>query len=330
MKQLLNISTHDVDLETIGHDWSTARKLMENYHFDGYELYPVTGYAFEEIPLDLVTGLHLRFFVIIEPIWRGNRQRLLEIFDDEETIRFFYGGLDKYALVEAYREQLALAHHFGCEYVVFHVSQCEFEYVYKWNCPWTWQETVDISAEIINEVTQETPYQGLILFENLWWPGSMRLDSPAEVERLMERVDYPHCGIILDTGHILNKNQDLRNEAEGISYILETVSNLGQLRSLVKGVHLSCSLSAEYVKQSMQITEPFREAKNFWDRFIIAHDHASKIDQHDPFEDPAIAGLFDLVSPEFLVFELTYRDMAEWQYKIERQKRAIDGAGGPV
>jgi hypothetical protein len=35
--------------------------------------------------------------------------------------------------------------------------------------------------------------------ENLWWPGSFRLDSPRE-------FDYPHCGITLATGHLLDKN----------------------------------------------------------------------------------------------------------------------------
>jgi sugar phosphate isomerase/epimerase len=326
MKRLLNISTHDNDLIAIEHDWQKAQDFCRRNGFDGYELYPVGGYDCETIPAEIIVGIHLRFFVILEPLWRGDRERLIEIFDDEETIEFFYGGLDRRAIIDAYQQQLALAHHLGCEYVVFHVSQNELEYVYDWQCPWCWQETVDLCAEIINAVTRDTPYQGEILFENLWWPGSMRLDSPAEIAYLVERVDYPHCGIVLDTGHVLNKNQDIHSEKEGIAYLIQSVRGLGAFRPLINGVHLTRSLSADYVTQSRHVTDPYAGAKTFWDRFIIAHQHVTQIDQHDAFEDPGIRGLFDWISPQYLVFEFTYSDMAEWQDKVDRQKRALDGA----
>jgi sugar phosphate isomerase/epimerase len=323
MKQLLNISTHDNDLNTIEHDWQKAKAFCQCNGFDGYELYPVSGYDCKTIPAEIVVGIHLRFFVILEPIWRGDRDRLIEIFDDEETIEFFYGGLDRQAIVDAYREQLALARHLGCEYVVFHVSQNELEYVYDWQCPWSWQETVELSAEIINEVTRGTSYTSEILFENLWWPGSMRLDSPDEVAYLLEQVNYPRCSLVLDTGHVLNKNQGIRSEGEGIEYLIRTVRNLGEFRHLIKGVHLTRSLSAEYVTASHHVTNPFEGTETFWDRFIVAHQHVTQIDQHDAFENPAITRLFDWIAPEYLVFEFTYRDMTEWQDKIDRQKRTL-------
>lgn len=329
MRRLLNISTHDNDLETIDHDWQKARDFCRRNGFRGYELYPVGGYDCATIPAEIVVGVHLRFFVILEPIWRGHRERLLEIFDDEETIELFYGGLDGQAVVDAYRQQLALAHHLGAEYVVFHVSQNELEYVYNWECPWTWRETVELSAEIVNEVTRGSDYAGEILFENLWWPGSMRLDSPEEVSYLLERVDYPRCGLVLDTGHVLNKNQEIHSEAQGVDYVIETVRNLGAHRDLIRGVHLTRSLSADYVTASRCEEEPFQGAETFWDRFIAAHAHVTQIDQHDAFEGPEIARLLDWVAPEYLVFEFTYSDMVEWQEKIDRQKRALaDGLRG--
>ena len=323
MKRLLNISTHESDMRTIGHDWLTARHFMEVNQFDGYELYPVPAYPLDGIPADIIVGLHMSFFVIYEPLWYGRRERLLKIFGDEEAVKHYYGGPDKYALVDTYRNQLALADKFGCEYVVFHISQCELEYVYDWNVPWSWQETVDLFAEMVNEFTPGTPYSGKILFENLWWPGGMTLDGPDEIERLMEKVDYPNCGIVLDTGHVLNRNQSISCEAEGIAYILETVENLGQLRSLVNGVHLTCSLSADYVNRTRHVQDPYQGAETFWDRFIIAHKHVCQIDRHDLFEDPGILRLFDLISPEIMVFEFSYRDMEEWQDKVDRQKKAL-------
>ncbi|MBN1630192.1 MAG: TIM barrel protein [Thermoleophilia bacterium] len=278
MKRLLNTSTHPGDLEIIQHDWDNAKRFCARNGFDGYELYPVDGYDFDSIPADLVTGLHLRFYPILEPLWRNDRGRLLEIFGDDETIRTFYGGSDRQALVDVYRRQLALAARLGCEYAVFHVSQSDLESVHTWQCCWTWLETVELCAEIINEVTRETDYAGEILFENLWFPSSMRLDSPDEVALLFQKVEYPRCGLVLDTGHVLNRNQDIRCEAEGIAYLVE-----------------------------------------------IAHQHVFQMDQHDSFEDPEIAELFRLVSPDYLVFEFSYRDMTEWQAKIDRQKRALAG-----
>ncbi len=323
MQWMLNISTHQNDLETLDHNWENARQLLQQHQFDGFELYPVDGYAFSKIPSDLIQGVHLRFFPIMDPIWHGNRARLLEIFDDDATIEHFYGGLDREAVISVYRKQLDLAHDLGAKYVVFHAAQCELEHIYQWNCPWDWRETIDMSAEIISEVMQDTRYGGEILFENLWWPGSLRLDSPAEIERLMEKTNYSRCGIVLDTGHILNKNQTIRSEREGIDYIVETVKSLGASHSLIRAVHLTRSLSAEYVIQSRQIPNPFENSQNFWDRFIIAHQHVMQIDQHDPFDDPSIERLFDWIDPQFLIFEFTYRDMAEWNDKIARQRRSL-------
>ncbi len=325
MKNLLNISTHGNDLDTIEHDWQKAKDFCQRNGFDGYELYPVGEYDWTAIPPEIVVGLHLRFFVILEPMWRGHRRRLIEIFGDEETIELFYGGLDRQTIVDAYRQQLALAQQLGCEYVVFHVSQNEFEYVYDWQCPWSWQETVEMSAEIMNEATDGSAYEGKILFENLWWPGSLRLDSPDEVAYLLERVDHARCGLVLDTGHVLNKNQAIRSEREGIEYLIQTVRNLGRFRRTIKGLHLTRSLSADYVRRSRQEPNPFEGAETFWDRFSIALEHVTQIDQHDPFEEPSITRLFDWVAPEYLVFEFSYRDLGQWQAKIDRQKKALAG-----
>ncbi|NDJ77220.1 MAG: TIM barrel protein [Chloroflexi bacterium] len=330
MKKLLNVSTHGRDLETIGDDWKRAADFAADNAFDGFELYPVDGYDFARIPADIVAGVHLRFIPVIEAIWHDDRVRLLQTFGDEDAIQLFYGGLDRSAVIDGYRRQLALAAQFGAEYVVFHVSQCELEHVFDWSCPWSWQQTTDLIADVVNAFTADTPYAGLILFENLWWPGSMRLDTPAEITYLLERVTYPRCGIVLDTGHLLNKNQALRTEAEGIDYILDAVAGLGDLRQTIHGVHLTCSLSGKYVIQSRQIEQPFAGCESFWDRFSLAIDHIGKIDRHDPFTDPRIARLFDLIDPEFLVFEFSYQDMAEWKAKVTRQKQALAARFWPV
>jgi sugar phosphate isomerase/epimerase len=323
MKTLLNISTHESDLKYIGKNWETLRSVLNKHSFHGVELYHIGSYRVEKIPKELITGMHLVFFVIVEPMWNGNKKRLLEIFDTEENIQHFYGGPDRDSIVETYRKQLDAAQSLGCEYVVFHPAHCELEYVYQWDFPWSWQQTIRISAHIINEVMRYSRYRGQILFENLWWPGSFRLDGREEIEFLMDSTEYNNCGIMLDTGHLLNKDQSLRSEAEGIRYILSELKKLQGCESLIRGVHLSKSLSAEYVNKSRTIKEPYREAFDFWERFDIARRHAENIDRHDAFRDRSVGNIFDYIAPEYLVFEFNWGSLKEWHTKIAVQKRAL-------
>lgn len=323
MKTLLNISTHGSDPKIFNDNWHNAQKFLLKGQFDGFELYPTMDYPLSKIPSEIVVGIHLRFFAIIESIWQEDNEKLLEIFDNLDTVRHFYGGTNKYAILDFYKKQFEQAHKFGAEYVVFHPVHCELEYVHNWNFPWTWQSTVDLSAEIINEITKDTDYDGLILFENLWWPGNFRLDSPQEIERLLDKVNYQKSGIVLDTGHVLNKNQSICNEAEGVNYILETIKNLGDLKSTIKAVHLNKSLSAEYVTETKKLKNPYKDATSFWERFSIARKHVGNIDQHEAFEKGNIRALFDILSPEYLVFEFTFRNMMEWKQKIDIQRKAL-------
>ena len=86
MKRLLNISTHPGEPEMFNDDRREAGRFLESRQFDGFELYHVGDYPCERIPAELVTGLHMRFFAILAPIWRGDEKRLLEIFGDHQTI----------------------------------------------------------------------------------------------------------------------------------------------------------------------------------------------------------------------------------------------------
>ncbi|RNA64842.1 sugar phosphate isomerase/epimerase [Prosthecochloris sp. ZM_2] len=323
MRFLLNISTHANDVELAGPGWEHAAALLRETGFEGFELYPVGGYEFSRIPASLVGGVHLRFFVMLRQIWQNDYQGLLRLFDTDENIRMYYGGSTREAVISCYRDQLELARSFGVPYVVFHPVHYELEYVFNWQPPWTWQETVDLSAEVISEALRESDYEGWVLFENLWWPGNFRLDSTREIDRLLERVNYERCGIVLDTAHVFNKNQDIRTEEEAVSFLLEEVDALGEYRKLIRAVHLCKSLSGEHVRAGMRAPDPFRGAETFWDRFSIALDHVRNIDTHDAFDHGAIAGLFDRISPEHVVFEFSFRSMEEWRSKIDRQVRAL-------
>ena len=324
MKFTLNFSTHPGDLAIIEHDWNNARKILETEGFDGYELYPVGDYDWNTIPAGLILGVHLRFYPILRPFWFRDNRRLLEIFGNEETIAMFYGGTTREALTANYRSQLALARQLGASYVVFHLAQSEFDYIYHWRFPWSWRETVDMCAEILNEALTGSAFDGELLLENLWWPGSFRAVCQEEIEYALARVNYSQTGIVLDTGHLLNTNQDIRTESQGIEFLIRSVRSLGAYRKIIRGVHLTRSLSGEYVTQTLNAPAPSSDG-TFWQQYRRAIDHVNKIDQHDPFDDPAIAGLFDVINPAYVTYEFSYRSRDEWLDKIRRQRAAMTG-----
>ncbi len=322
IKRLLNFSTHPGELDLFGDDWSRLADFMRKWQFDGFELLPVGDYPFERIPPRLIHGIHLRFFIILRQIWRNDKQGLREMFGSMADVQRFYGGTDRQCIIDAYACQFELAHRLGCNYVVFHPVQCELDYIYNWQFPWSWQDTLDLCAEIINEALARSRYQGLLLFENLWWPGSFRLRADEEYEYLRRRVNYERCGIVLDTGHLLNSEGGFEVEAEGINYLLKRVREMGEMSKDIRAVHLTCSLSGAYIRESRKNGEP-RNGGTFWQQLSAARRHVSRIDPHDPFTDPAIGGLFDLITPDYVVFEFTWRGLDIWQKKIAAQKKAV-------
>jgi hypothetical protein len=202
------------------------------------------------------------------------------------------------------------------------MAQSEFDYIYDWRFPWDWRETIDICVELLNEAMAESPFTGELLLENLWWPGSFRAVHPEEIDYAMTRISYPRTGVVLDTGHLLNTNQNVISEADGIEFLIRSVESLGEVSRAIRGVHLTRSLSSEYVTQTFKLPPPPVKG-SFWDRYHQAIEHVNKIDQHDPFEDPAIAGLFEIINPSYVTYEFTYRSLEEWLGKIRRQHGAM-------
>jgi hypothetical protein len=320
MRFSLNIRTHPGDLAIIGHDWQNTLTILATEGFDGYELYPVGEHEWKAIPPGLMQGLHLRFYPILKPFWVEDNRRLLEIFGNKETIAAFYGGLTPESLVANYRKQFSLARQLGCAYAVFHLAQSEFDYIYNWRFPWEWHDTINISTELLNAVLADSPFTGELLLENLWWQGSFRALDSKEIGYALTRIAYLRTGIILDTGHMLNTNQSILSEAQGIAFLINSVQSLGEMSRAIRGVHLTRSLSAEYVVHSRTRPTP-SPAKGY--RYRQAIDHVNRIDQQDPFEDRAIADLFEVINPTYVTYEFTYASREEWLSKIRRQHKAM-------
>lgn len=322
-RKLLNFSTHPGDPGLFGDDWTSVEAFLHQWQFDGFELLPVGNYDFEKIPPRLIQGLHLRFFIFLREIWEGRSKALLDIFGSWENVDHFYGGRTRDTIVTAYAQQFDLAEQLGAEYVVFHPVHCELAHIYDWKFPYHWQETLDLCSEILNESLAESNYSGLLLFENLWWPGSFRLEDTGEYDYLRKRVNYERCGIVLDTAHLLSSCGGFDDEKKAIAHLLKKVDAMGALRREIRTVHLTSSLSGSYIQQSRANGSPLHEVTSFRKKFELARKHVSKIDPHEPFTHPDIAKLFDLIEPDNVVFEFTFTSIDVWQDKIRRQKNAL-------
>lgn len=328
MEFTLNFSTHPGDLAIPGDDWNRAASLLAVEGFDGFELYPVGQYPWDEIPRGLALGLHLRYHPILEPIMRNDRAALMGIFGDEETARTFYGGLSRDDLVWDYRSQFEIASRLGCKYVVFHLAQSGFDHVYDWKYPHTWKDTIDLCANLLDEAMASTPFEGQLLLENLWWPGSFRCLEAGEIDYALSRVAYCRTAIVLDTGHVLNTNQRVASERDGIEYLLKVLGGLGSAAKSIRGLHLTKSLSADYVRTTQEAPAPGLSG-TFWERYGKILEHVQRIDRHDAFEDPAIRLIFDYVSPDFVTFEFGFANKAEWLKKIRLQRNALGQPAAP-
>ena len=51
------------------------------------------------------------------------------------------------------------------------------------------------------------------LMENLWWPG-LTMTRPEMTKRLLSQVHYQKKGIMLDTGHLMHMNLELKTQDE--------------------------------------------------------------------------------------------------------------------
>ena len=324
IKKLLNLSTHSRDPQLFNDDWQKVSDFVCDQGFDGLELLPVGNYSFEKIPKELIQGVHLRFFVFLEHIWNENRKALIDQFGTIENVQRFYGGTTRNWIREFYTRQFDLADMLNCKYVVFHPVQCNLKNIYDWQYPWHWRETFDMCAEILNESLARSSYSGMLLFENLWWPGSFTLQNTRQYDYLRKKVNYANCGIVLDTGHLLNCSDGSNNdESAAIAHLLKKVRQMGSLTEEIRTIHLTCSLSGEYIVQSRATTQD-DTGQDFWQRLATARKHVGRIDPHMPFTDPAIARLFDLLEPEHVVFEFTFKNFRSWKEKITIQKKALE------
>ncbi|MBU3143216.1 TIM barrel protein [Clostridium sp. CF012] len=320
MLKLINLSTYQCDMDRFHCHSSEITNFLGKHNIDGVELLNPLIWDENIVPRSIVRGVHLKYYPTWLDFWNNNESELLRQFGSMEKVKNYYGGTTRECIIDHYRNEIQQADKIGAEYVVFHVAHVQVEHSYTYDFTYTDEEIIDAAAELINEVFKCLNTNIKLLFENLWIPGLTML-SKDMLLRLLEAVQYSNSGFMLDTGHLMNTNFDLNNEKEGIRYILDTVSNLGELKKFIKGIHLNCSLSGKYVKEQIQANQKCKLPINEMKKNVLFH--IMKIDMHKPFSDIDVKKLIDFINPEYVIYEFITNSFVELDEYITIQNKAL-------
>lgn len=321
---LTNVASSSRYLQWFNHDWRQIADFTKRNLLDGVEIIIHHDQPdLEVIPPNLVQGLHLTYWPVCLDFICQNQEALLRQFGNEENIKMYYGGLSPQCIVEHYRHELRIAKELNAKYVVFHVSHVELSHIYQREFPYHDREVLDAFANLINEVFPEEDQGITLLCENLWWPG-LNFLHPAETERFMEKIKYPNKGFMLDIGHLMITNPQLKNGQEAGNYILRIIKNLGAVKKWIKGIHLNMALCGDYLQQDHSgKADRLNRIEDIWDRFLEARNHILNIDVHVPFDDPAIRDVIDLIDPRYVVFEVEPKDLRQFEDFVTVQNQVL-------
>ena len=319
MLELTNLSNADCDVENLLLNRSdTLPEILRTHRLDGIEFMLCATWDRAMFPSAYIKGVHLLFWPTWVDFWHGDRAALMEEFGSEENIRTYYGSLHVSDWIEAWKENLRQAAECAPAYVVFHVAHNRTSEMYRRKFSSTDEDVIRATIELVNEIAAEIPHGCRLLFENLWWPG-LTFRHPRLAAMLLEQAAHPETGFMLDTGHLMNTNLDLRSEAEGAAYVEKIYHSLGEVGKRVYGLHLHQSISGMYVREMM-----YRHAGECrpldWQE---AMDYVTHVDRHEPFRTEAARRILDVVQPDYLVHEFCQRSRADWEQKIRTQRLAL-------
>lgn len=324
MKQSINLPLLAACRDMWG-GWANMAKRLADVGLDGVE----GIWAGEDIPADfpraMLVGYHLTFFPDWLDFYRDDRAKLAEKFGTAETAYRYFGGRGAEHLLKLYRDDLQRAKALGAAYVVFHVSDTSNEesFTYKWRH--NDREVLDASLAIINELLKDdTAYDFYFLVENQWWPG-FTFAEPAQTAYLLERINYAKHGIMLDTGHLMNTNLELHNQAEAAAYIHKMLAAHGELAKQIRGLHLHQSISGDYVKKCTGSLPAGYPVDDPWAQSELSYRQVQQIDQHAPWTDSAVRGVIERIAPDYITHELSSYLPEQKLADVRCQRRAMCG-----
>lgn len=320
-------------------DSRDLKHSYEQYGLNGLEVIRTGEPDQGKICPEMVTGVHLFFQVFWMDWWKGKTRWLDAEFDSRQQWIEYFGSENREGYLDRLRADLEYADAVGAKYVVFHASEVDLLESFTWNYKYSDEEVVDACIEIINLLLDGRHYTFDFLVENLWWSG-MTLKDAALTRRMLEGIHYAHKGVMLDTGHFMNTNYELKTPGEALVYLHEMLDSHEKegLLPYFKGMHLQLSLGGAYVRQQRKAWEQDRKIVcpsgecyseqqflklPFYERFRLAYEHVGQIDRHQPFAAEGVARLVKRVSPVYLTFEFQQQSREEYEQFLCVQSRFL-------
>lgn len=317
MLELVNLSNDITDTEgLLGENPAKLASFLQKYHLDGIEFMCCAPWDKNFHQPDIIKGFHLWFWPSWLDFWLGNEASLLREFGSWKNIESCFGA-SREAWLNKWTDNFQQASECGAEYVVFHVAQARSSEIRCRSFAYSSAQVIEAVLEIINQLTARLPSEVALLYENLWWPG-LDFSSPALVHELLAGTQHK-CGIMLDTGHLMNTNTKLCCESQATDYILQIVDSLGTAADRILGIHLHTSFSGEYVEREKELH--CQPEYGLSPGEIM--DYVLQVDQHQPFRTAAARRIVDAVQPRYLVHEFVPKDYEDWESKLVQQKKAL-------
>jgi len=267
-------------------------------------------------------GIHSNSLPTWLDFFRGDKEACIREFGSWEACTSFYGGETKEAIWEHYRKDLEKVHIYGAEYLVFHGADSTATEVLTNHFTHTDEEVVDGCAELLNGLMKDESNGPLLFVENLWQPGFTFTD-PEITKELLNKIQYPNTGIMLDTGHLMNTNRALSSPEEALQYLHSMLDRHGDLCQHIKGVHLNQSLSGVYASAFHQKTLIL--ADSFTDRLGQLFSYVFEVDQHQPFLVNGLTDFLRRINPPYVTFEFISTTKDELKRMLRLQKEALIG-----
>lgn len=325
MKELVNFSLYENDMNLFDSDWGKIRNFLVRHDLDGLELF-VDYSPLPEIPGDMVEGVHLPYWMGRHRAWADDSAFSEKKMSDLEKL-YFFGGASRADVIDNFRLSLDNATVLNASYGVFHVSYAEFEHVFTGQFGCTDHDVFKTTADFLNEAVSvyprgEPPIR--LFFENLWWPGLTFLD-PVNAEDFVSMLDFENWAFTLDTGHLMNATTGCNNENDAIDLILNLLSaHPEDFIRRIEGMHLHCSLSGDYVRELKEAVVPEGFSSfSFNEKFRCAMEVVDRIDEHRPFTSSRCREIVEFAKPSFLTHEFTFSDLRSLDDKLNIQKGAF-------
>ncbi len=326
MLKLINFSVDPWDLDKFDNNIDNIRGFLARHKIDGFEMIQYANWDDCVVPTSLIHGAHTCFWPTWLDFWLENKEELLRQFGDPDICAQYYRCSSKPEMIDYYKREMERAAAAGVHYVVFHVSHIEMEHCYTYDFTYDDEEVTEAFIDMANQILEGADPNLEILFENHWYPGLTFLKKDI-MTKIMTEIKHPKKGFVLDIGHLMNTNLNLRSEKEAVDYMVGVLDGLGEVAWHIKAIHLNSSLTGEYVKHAIAGAAVYDETLDFNTQQIQLYAHISKIDTHAPFLDASINKIIDVVAPKYLVYEFSVETQEALDDLVRLQNRILEETG---